>query len=251
MATGNTRSSSSPSTLRAAARSNPESPTSSAISCSAAAPRSSRCEIRRASATGEASSPTVSRMSAASSSHSGCASASCSQPAPSGRWRRSRWIDSTSENRSTCDGSTRNGSERRRSTASASSGRALEHAGGLEEPPGAARRRRGPRTAAWSSRGTTATGCRSTPRSSSAAESRGEPRGPHPGRGEGESSSASRDGGSATRSRTPSPRNHPPSGFGSALSARPVWPDRMRLSRQRKQRGVISVVTSTTRSSAA
>ena len=42
---------------RAAARNRPESPTSSAISCSAAAPRSSRCTMRRASATGDASSP--------------------------------------------------------------------------------------------------------------------------------------------------------------------------------------------------
>ncbi len=123
VASANTRSSSKPSTRWAAARSRLESPTSSAISCSAAAPRSSRPASRRARSTGVASSPAVSRMSAASSSHSGCCSRAYSAAARSSVATRSR-IVSTSEKRSTCDGSIRNGSSRRRRTASASSGSA-------------------------------------------------------------------------------------------------------------------------------
>ncbi len=122
MAIGTTRSSSSPSTFRAAARNRSESSTRSAICCSAAAPRSSRCAMRRASWTGE-SSPTVSRISAASSSHSGCWSLACSAAAAGSVATISR-IRSTRVKRRTCDGSSRNGSRRRRSTASASSGSA-------------------------------------------------------------------------------------------------------------------------------
>ena len=68
---GMTRSSSKPSNRRAAAWRRSASSTRSAICCSAAAPRSRRCAIRRASSTGDVSSPAVSRISAARSSQSG------------------------------------------------------------------------------------------------------------------------------------------------------------------------------------
>ena len=63
-------------------------------------------------------------MSAASSSHSGCCELRRARPPPTGSVATISRIRSTRVKRRTCDGSRRNGSVRRRSTASASSGSA-------------------------------------------------------------------------------------------------------------------------------
>ena len=102
-----------------------ESPTSSAISCSAAAPRSRRCTMRRASCDrGRVLADRVEDQRGKQQPIGVLRAAACSAAAAAGSVATISRIRSTRVKRNTCDGSRRNGSRCRRSTASASSGSA-------------------------------------------------------------------------------------------------------------------------------
>ena len=195
-------------------------------------------------------------MSAASSSHSGCCSSRCSSAAAAFVGRDRRGSRSTSEKRSTCDGSIRNGSARRRRDGLGELGqRALEHAGRLEEPPrSGVAAYAAPRTAAGSPRSSHRIGA-----SPSIAEPVEQPCA-RAGRRRGdrlrgfERESRARAGRAARRRDRPRrrrPRSQPPAGrrvLGAVAAPRPA---RSCWSRQRRSGGASSVVTSTTSSSAA
>ena len=231
---------------RAAARRRSESPTSSAISCSACAPRSRRCAIRRASFDRRR---VVARGVEDQRAEEQPLRVRRARRAP--RPRRSSavvssLIRSTSEKRRIWAGSSRNGSLRRRLHGLGQlRERPLEHAGRLEEPPGAgvalagARRR-----AAWWRRRSSAAVRRSTSRSSRAAAARDGRRPATWLRGLERDVEREARGGLFRRGRpTPSStRSQPPSGRVAELSTRSRGPLRICVDahaqqRRRHQRG--------------